>query len=232
MQASGRLDAAGLTDRQTLQSVLSQRHNRYLARQMCWVLSIEGLDTYIVVPRDPQDIELLVESVRSQPRPGDLDVVIGLKRGIAEPDTCNGLMIPVVAFDQVYSFDVDSLLKSIPRPDSVPEDRFRATSEELFARILQLADNAGATDEHRALNYLAVRYPAVYATAADAFGRNFSLAGVEVLQSRLGTVRRIVDVVFTFVHRETGLEESWFVRVDVSEEFPFLVSRMNHYFKR
>jgi hypothetical protein len=28
---------------------------------------------------------------------------------------------------------------------------------------MQLTDNAGATDEHRALNYLAMRYPAIYA---------------------------------------------------------------------
>ena len=30
---------------------------------------------------------------------------------------------------------------------------------EVLDLILQTADNAGATDEHRALNYLAVRYP-------------------------------------------------------------------------
>ena len=45
---------------------------------------------------------------------------------------------------------------------------------------MQMADNAGATDEHRALNYLAVRYQAIYANAAEAFGRNASLTGVDV----------------------------------------------------
>src|ERR1700757_2100584 len=42
-QATGRAETAGLTDRQALQTVLSQ--NRYLARQLCYVLTIEGLDT-------------------------------------------------------------------------------------------------------------------------------------------------------------------------------------------
>ena len=51
-QATGRAETAGLTDRQALQSVLSQRSNRYLARQLCWVLEIEGLETYLLVPRD------------------------------------------------------------------------------------------------------------------------------------------------------------------------------------
>ena len=34
---------------------------------------------------------------------------------------------------------------------------------------MQMTDNAGATDEHRALNYLAMRYPAIYAKAAEQF---------------------------------------------------------------
>jgi PatG Domain len=34
-QATGRAETAGLTDRQALQSVLSQPENRYLARQLC-----------------------------------------------------------------------------------------------------------------------------------------------------------------------------------------------------
>lgn len=34
-QATGRAETAGLTDRQALQTVLSQPENRYLARQLC-----------------------------------------------------------------------------------------------------------------------------------------------------------------------------------------------------
>src|SRR5262245_41387678 len=49
----GRAETAGLTDRQVLHDVLSQRENRYLARQLCYVLTIAGLETYILQPRDP-----------------------------------------------------------------------------------------------------------------------------------------------------------------------------------
>ena len=63
--------------------------------------------------------------------------------GYARP--CFGL----VAFDQVYSFDTDTFLNAIPRPDDLEETAFRAAAAELFARLQQLADNAGATDEHR-----------------------------------------------------------------------------------
>jgi hypothetical protein len=69
-QATGRADTAGLSDRQALQKVLLERQNRYLARQLCWVLTIEGLETYLLVPRDPGDLELLIEAVRPAPAPG------------------------------------------------------------------------------------------------------------------------------------------------------------------
>src|SRR6516164_11768245 len=78
-QATGRAETAGLTDRQALQKVLAQRPNRYLARQLCWVMTIEGLETYILVPRDPADLELLIEALRPTPSPMDLDLVIGVR---------------------------------------------------------------------------------------------------------------------------------------------------------
>ncbi len=68
-QATGRAETAGLTDRQALHGVLSQRQNRYLVRQLCWVFTIEGLDTYILQPRDPADVELLVEALLSNGQP-------------------------------------------------------------------------------------------------------------------------------------------------------------------
>jgi hypothetical protein len=234
-QATGRAQTAGLTDRQVTQAVLAQRANRYLARHLCWVLAIEGLETYILVPSDPADVELLVEAVRPLPSPLDVDVVIGVRGPIAPPQMCNGLTVPVVAFDQLYSFDRDALVKAIPRPETIPEEQeeqFRSTAGELFERIMQMADNAGATDEHRALNYLVVRYPAIYAQTADAFGRNASLTAVDVRPSRLSGARNIVDVVFSYTNRQTDVTEKYFVRVDVTEEFPFLVTKMSPFYDR
>lgn len=232
VQATGRAGTAGLTDRQALHAVLSQPQNRYLVRLLCWVLTIEGLDTYILKPRDLRDYDLLVDAVRPAPRPTDVDVVIGLRGPIALPEVCNGLMVPIVGFDQVYSFDVDALIKDIPRPEKISAKQFAPAAAELFWRIMQMADNAGATDEHRALNYLAVRYAAIYATASDAYGRNLSLTGVDVRPSRLSGVRNIVDVIFSYTHRETDVTEKYFVRVDVTEEFPFLVTKLSPYYDR
>jgi hypothetical protein len=229
-QATGRTETRDLTDRQALHRVLSEPRNRYLARQLCWVMTIEGLETYILVPRDPSDLHLLIETLRPAPRATDVDVVIGVRGPIAPPMLCNGLTVPIVPFDQIYSFDVDSLVDSIPRPEGVEGDRFRATAEEVLNRITQIADNAGATDAHRALNYLVVRYPAIYARAAEQFGRDFSLSNVEVRPSNLSGVRRIVDVIFSYTNRNTDFTERFFLRADVTEEFPFLVTKLSPYF--
>ena len=141
-------------------------------------------------------------------------------------------MVPIVVFDQIYSFDRDALIKAIPRPEKMTEKQFEAAAGEVFDRILQMTDNAGATDEHRALNYLAMRYPGIYAKAAEEFARDFSLTGVDVLPSPLSGTRKIVDVIFSYTNRNTDFTEKFSVRVDVTEEFPFLVTKMSPYYDR
>ncbi len=231
-QATGRGDCAGLTDRQALHTVLSERRNRYLVRHLCWVLTIEGLDTYILRPRDPADWDLLVEAVRPRPKADDLDTAIGIRGPIASPDLCNGLSVPIVMFTQLYSYDEETLIRSIPKPEAMTEKQFRTAAAGLFGNIMQMADNAGATDEHRALNYVAVRYPAIYTAMTEAHARNAGLAGIEVRPSRLSGVRRIVDIILSFTHRQTDVVEKHFMRVDVTEEFPFLVSKLSPYYDR
>ena len=231
-QAAGRTDTAGKTDQQTFHAVLSKRENRYLVRQLCWVLTIQGLETYLLQPRDPTDIDLLVEAIRPAPSPNDIDVVIGLRGPIAPPEMCNGLMVPIVVFDQIYSFDRDALIKAIPKPEKTTAAQFGPAAEELFNRIMQLTDNAGATDEHRVLNYLSMRYPAIYGKAAEQFGCDCSLTGVEVRPSPLSSTRNIVDVIFSYTNRNTDFTEKFFVRCDVTEEFPFLVAKMSPYYDR
>ena len=233
-QVTGRTEAAGLTDREALQATLSDRANRYLVRQLCWVFMVEGLETYLLAPRDSTDLELLVEAVRRRPEPSDLDVVIGVRGPLAPPEACNGIGVPVVVFDQLYSFDRDALLDAVPHPDDLPKkeyERFRATAAELLDHIQRMADNAGASDEHRALNYLVVRYPAIYARTAEAHAGNASLSAVNVRPSRLSGVRAIVDVIFSYTHRQTDVTDEYFVRVDVTEEFPFLVTKLSPYYE-
>jgi PatG C-terminal len=231
-QVTRQSETGGKTDQQVFQEVLSKPENRYLARQMCWVLTIQGLETYILVPRDPADFSHLVGAIRPVPSPNDIDIVVGMRGPIARPEVCNGLMVPIVIFDQTYSFDRKALIGAIPKPDKASADQFGPAAEEVFDRIMQMTDNAGSTDEHRALNYLAVRYPSIYAKAAEEFTRDFSMTSVEVRPSPLSGTRKIVDVIFAYTDRRTDFTEKFFVRVDVTEEFPFLVAKLSPYYDR
>jgi hypothetical protein len=232
-QATGRTDTIGKTDQLTFHAVLSQRENRYLVRQLCWVLTIQGLETYLLHPRHAADLDLLIDAIRPAPSPSDIDVVIGMRGPIAPPEMCNALMVPIVMFDQIYSFDRDALIGAIPKPsEKTTAAQYRPVVEELFDRIMQLTDNSGNSDEHRALNYLAMRYPAIYAKAAEEFARDCSLTSVEVRPSSLSQTRNIVEVIFAYTNRKTDFTEKFYVRCDVTEEFPFLVTKLSPYYDR
>ena len=231
-QLLGRSDASGLTDRRAIYDVLKERENRYLARRLCWLFRVEGIETFLLEPRDTLDVELLIKSIRPVTKGGDVDALIGELGPISDNYACGNLGLPIVFFDDIYSFDVDYLMSAMPSLEDKDDDSSKEIAEELFMRIQQIADNAGATDDHRAINYLALRYPAIYAQAIEAYGDNSGLVSIDVVPSRLSGARKIVDVVFSFRNRATDVNSDFFVRVDVSDLFPFIVSKLSPYFRR
>lgn len=225
-------ETTGRAHEEVIHNVLADPINRYIARQICYVLNIERLETYILVPTDPLDIDRLIQALRPAPSLADIDVIIGRRGPIAPPEMCNGLLVPIVMVDQIYSFDRDSLIKAIPKRNVTDEDQFKKTADALFNHIIQIADNAGATDEHRALNYLSVRYDEIYHRTQLIQDENYSFSAVDVRPSRLSGIRKVVDIIFSYENRANRAIQKWFVRVDVTEEFPFLVSPMQPYFER
>jgi hypothetical protein len=234
-QAGARSGATG-TDAEVTKKALQE--HRYLARQVCWVFRISGMETYLLHPRDPADFALLIEAVREYPSPTDMDLVIGwLGRSHA---TCGVYTLPVVAFDQLYSFDRASLLNSIPRQaaeggkktEQETDAAFNRTAAEVLDRTALMIDNAGATDAHRALNYLAVRYDGIYQRTAQAHRENKRLDDISVEPAPVSSTRKILDVILTYADRATDVPDRYFVRVDVEEEFPFLVGPLTQYYRR
>jgi hypothetical protein len=206
-QVTARAGASTDTDRQVMAKLLRDPANNYLVRRLCWVLSVQGIETYILMPRDG-DYQPLIDAYRAEPNPGDLELVIGVRGPIATPDVCNGLLVPIVIFDQIYAFDRASLLKAIPKPKDA-DKKFDAAAGEMLDRIIQQSDNAGATDADRALNYLAVRYDRIYSLAAEQFAANATFTAIDVLPSPLTGTRKIVDVVFSFTDRGADLVSSF-----------------------
>ena len=230
VQIIERSKSANFEHQQAFYSVLSQPENRYLARKLSWILTKEGVPIYILLPTGPEDLVVLLEAIRPPACPLDRQVVVGRKGPVAPPEMC-GLEVPMVLVDHLYSLEYNDFIKSI-RSESVTDEKFKAIARETFLRMMQLADNIGSTDKHRALNYLSVRYPAIYVKAAEELERNFLLTSVNAIFSRLSDNRKIVSVIQSFTNKETGAVEKYFVRVDLTEEFPFIVTKMAPYYDR
>ena len=230
VQILERSKSANFEHQQAFYSVLSQPENRYLARKLSWILTMEGVPIYILLPTGPEDLVVLLEAIRPPACPLDRQVVVGRKGPVAPPEMC-GLEVPMVLVDHLYSLEYNDFIKSI-RSESVTDEKFKAIARETFLRMMQLADNIGSTDKHRALNYLSVRYPAIYVKAAEELERNFLLTSVNAIFSRLSDNRKIVSVIQSFTNKETGAVEKYFVRVDLTEEFPFIVTKMAPYYDR
>jgi hypothetical protein len=225
-------ETTNLANPEIVHNALVDPNNRYISRNICFVLTIQDIETYILVPSDPLDLDKLSQAIRSDPNPTDVNVIIGRRGSIAPPEMCNGLMVPIVMVDQIYSFDRDALIKSIPKQKGVNETQFKKTANAVFNKIIQITDNTGITREHRVLNYLAVRYDEIYHTTQKLQEENYSFTGVEVRPSSVSDTRTVLDVIFSYENRKNRAIQKWFARVDVTEQFPFLVTPLQEYFER
>jgi len=119
-----------------------------------------------------------------------------------------------------------------PHEPEMSDEEFGQSADELFERIQQLTDNVGGTDEHRAVNYLAMHYAQMYTQTAEMSARGFSLTRVDIAPSRLAGTRNLVNVIFTYTNRRTDVEEKYRARVDVTEKYPFLEKKLSQYYDR
>jgi Subtilase family/PatG C-terminal len=228
--------------------VLSKREARYLARQMYWILKIEGHPAYYLSLRDLHDLDELIRYLGRSDR-DDLDLFVGSST-LVDVDTFPGVSLPVLSVDQIESFTRDhfigwlkteanappkALAKRAPTPDAGQPPTYEQELDRLFDKLSQHADNRGDTDELRALNYLVARYKPLYELYAKIMmvRQQWSFDDVRVIRSRLSRGdKRLLDTVFTFRHKPTGDVEQYFMRVDVSHLFPAVVHHIREYFQR
>jgi Subtilase family/PatG C-terminal len=212
---------------------------RYIARQLCWMLTVEDEPAYYLALRDWRDLDYLIACL-AEPDGDDLTLLVG-SSSLTPVEACPGVSAPVLQVEQVSPYKADDLidwckdaLASAAKQNHAPTTRRRRaflppslSPQELFTslfrRVVQAADNFGDTDQWRALNFLAVRCKPLYELYAQKVGTGeYLLDSIRVVPSRLWRERRIVDPVFSFVGRETGTLEKFFVRVDVTYLFPYL----------
>lgn len=224
---------------EALNRMLSQPENRYLIRQLCWVLTVSGGDELSVSPT----LDIAVDELVTASRRDAICVVIGAVR----PGGCLGPGNLDVAPVQLLTFGRGEFVANMVRGISPgPTDKDTEDTEEqgkddgrdserlgmatrvvedLFDRFVNRAGNRGVTPESRAINYLALRVPAVYALVLEQAQAGASVVGVDT-EHRHSSGRTLVVVHVTFRARRTNVVSRYTIRVDVTDVFPFLVTSL------
>jgi hypothetical protein len=222
--------------------VLSAPSARYVARQVSWVLEVEGQPAYYLSLRDAHDLNDLIACLGHAAN--DLDLFVG-ESSVTPVETCPGIVAPVLTVDHMRWIDQRELVEWFEAGSKAPSQKApgkKAAHEpnpepqrpmDLFNILVQSADNFGDTDAWRALNYLASNYRGLYERCIEMARDGYALDSVKVAVSRLWRPeKRIVDPVFAFRHWKTGVEKRQFVRVDVTYLFPIIVNGIADYVNR
>ena len=208
-----------------------RKMTRYLARQLSWRLTIEDLPVFVLEPRNGEDFDDLIDCLARPKYPK-----AKLRKGQKADKDHPAVVEP--PFGQPLDLDVVVGVAGLQTPDGI-----EVVMDQLFTmqpvpglgeHFVQMADNWGLSDEDRAYNFLVARYEP---TASNLAGihEDYKLTGVPSFSSRLsGSGARIVRAVFTYRRNgdNTALEQKYFVRVDVTHEFPFIVTTWHPYLER
>lgn len=223
------LPTGQIEDRAWLFTAISRVEARYIARELCWTVSVESEDGYILRPHDPSDWSMLIDGLQ-HPRlrigsfAADAQVVIGTKGPMAHVGNVD---LPLLLVDQVA-------LTTLTTPPVAPASKSRAKQATNgpsagFKKLIRYADNFGDTDSARALNYLIARYKPIHDLIAEQERSGFQLDEIIVLGSRLNGKRRIVDPIVIFRNGRSGVTNKHFMRVDVTHKYPMTIIGIEPY---
>jgi hypothetical protein len=215
--AMARAKTSGLSNDAALQKVLDAPENGYLVREMCYVLLVQEVETYILVPRHSQDYPMLVEAARTE-----LSTVIGTLGPIANPDVCNGLTVPYLIFDVIFNFTKAALIADLPTPKGADAAKFRSAATDIFNQIVPLIGNG--TGMERALAFELVKDPMLYQVIASAFDQDAQLASVELKAAPVNSTQNHVDVILRTQNRGNGAQSSVYARVALGAKLPYVVT--------
>jgi len=204
---------------------------QYIAEQMRWVMTINNVDVYQIIPRSHLELKDIIDSMKPVENSIEpmLSVVIGFKANAMETGGGPGQHLPAVICNQLYYFTLDMLLKTLAGND-INTDILRDV-----IKNFELKPNKGETLEDRAINYLAFRYPEIYRktaalkTNAGTGGGSQFLTSIKSKPVKLNPNRSIIEIIFQFQDSQSSEQSFWYCTVDVTGQFPFLNSPLRTY---
>ncbi len=205
--------------------VLIKPENFYLTKLICWIFEIGGIETYVVVPRDSNQLKKFIKGIEPvKDTTNKFDTLVGGLGPIAPPEMCNGRTLSTVRCNQLESFFFDTFTQYIQG-----ETNIQLTSvQNLFLNMLRLTDNSGSSGAHRAINFMTFSYPDLYRilgsnlSSKSATEQIFPFNGVTAKQAETGGERKKMEVVFKFENPDTSELEYQHCEVDVTDQYPFM----------
>jgi hypothetical protein len=212
-----------------LYAVLGRPANRYLARDMLWVLEdLLGTPRLALAPSSDEQVMQLVDSLGREggsDRPGML--VIGRALG----RTSSYRNLPLVEPLRLAETQRSTLVRDV-RAKATNVDLRDADIAALFGSYAGLTANAGDRPEARAINFVLLQCDELYARAAQLTARDakqvFELSSLAWRSEQVGERERI-DVIAAFVGLDSGVVRRWVTTVDVTGPFPFFVGPLRPY---
>jgi hypothetical protein len=213
-------------------SVLKENH--HLAKAVTFIQSVTGIPAYVVIPTGLTILDKLTESISDDINNDSWQVIIGRRGNIASPSLSGGILAPELHCDVLYSFKPEDLINSLIKPiepllkqKKWSKEEFHKSSIDLFYKIANMPDNLGSLDGHRALNYMSIQHTGLYISAME-LSKNHFLQNIDTRLSEGPAGQKIVTVIMRFISRLTGISEDLAAKIDVTEEWPFVVSEVPH----
>ena len=198
----------------------------YIAKSMRWVLEIDSVETYFLLPQSEFEFQELINSLEPQKTTVDplTAIAVGVKGPKSPASFSRGISLPLVSLTQLFYFSYDTVISQISNTTNLETQTVRDLLQQL-----QSMPNNGSSDGGRALNYIAYRFPEVYSQANQMINptgnqSSYFLKSIHTKPSNLEGNRRITDAIFSFQQFDTSEEKSFYCSIDVSGQFPFLVT--------
>lgn len=218
------------------------RPYRYLAENAKWILSVDEQDTYVIEPHSVVELNEFINFLKQNEKHcnnQNLCVIIGEQFGYTDSGNEEASILPKVRCKHMFSFNSDDQAVKEKLTGAGINTTSKAISDLL--RLLNVKQNRGNTNSERAKNFLAFRYPDIYAIRTSEVSEKSSerttlsqpehefLRRIDTRIAQSAPEHTLVDVIFHYQRSVSGRQFSYYATVDVSQLFPYLHSPLSDY---
>ena len=221
-----------------LYDTLIKPENNYIAREMNWTFrNSDGNETYKVIPPSNQGLYELISALAPNSSDKKQDgsevaqqvIIIGVESRETQS----------LAFSHIIPVSQETITQSVSQ-SSGSSSINKTYMTELVSEILSLNGNDGYNHGDRALNYALYNnwliyqkaYELLYSSSSNGPNPNgYQLVNVRI-SGDSSSNRLVAKLIFDFQGINTGATQSWYCAVDVSGEYPFLLTDMARFLAR